>query len=61
MRGWKDAGIDAELKSKDFGAYMATTIYGKFDKLGHGLRGGSPIADVTLYGPHLPGEPFSRR
>ena len=39
MRGWKDAGIDAELKSKDFGAYMATTIYGKFDKLGHGLRG----------------------
>src|SRR5437867_1317833 len=59
MRGWKDAGIDAELKSKDFGAYMATTIYGKFDKLGHGLRGGSPIADVTLYGPHIPGELFN--
>jgi peptide/nickel transport system substrate-binding protein len=59
MRGWKDAGIDAELKSKDFGAYMATTIYGKFDKLAHGLRGGSPIADISLYGAHVPGEPLN--
>jgi peptide/nickel transport system substrate-binding protein len=59
MSGWKEAGIDAELKSKDFGAYMATTIYGKFDKLGHGLRGGSPIADLTLYGAHYTGEPLN--
>jgi peptide/nickel transport system substrate-binding protein len=59
MRGWKDAGIDAELKGKDFGAYMATTIYGKFDKLGHGLRGGSPIADISLYNNHIPGEPLN--
>jgi peptide/nickel transport system substrate-binding protein len=59
MRAWKDAGVDAELKSKDFGAYMATTIYGKFDKLGHGLRGGSPIADITLYNAHYPGEPLN--
>ena len=59
MRGWKDAGIDAELKGKDFGAYMATTIYGKFDKLGHGLRGGSPIADISLYNSHIPGEPLN--
>jgi len=59
MSGWKEAGIDAELKSKDFGAYMATTIYGKFDKLGHGLRGGSPIADITLYNAHYPGEPLN--
>src|SRR5207245_2151614 len=47
MRSWKDAGIDAELKGKDFGAYMATTVYGKFDKLAHGLRGGSPNADIA--------------
>ena len=59
MRSWKDAGIDAELKSKDFGAFMATTIYGKFDKLGHGLRGGSPIADISLYNTHYPGEPLN--
>jgi peptide/nickel transport system substrate-binding protein len=59
MSGWKEAGIDAELKSKDFGAYMATTIYGKFDKLANGLRGGSPIADVYLYNAHIPGEPLN--
>lgn len=59
MRGWKDAGIDAELKTKDFGAYMATTIYGKFEKLAHGLRGGSPIADISLYNSHYPGEPLN--
>jgi peptide/nickel transport system substrate-binding protein len=56
MRAWKDSGIDAELKGKDFGAYMATTVYGKFDKLAHGLRGGIPIADVFLYNAHVPGE-----
>jgi peptide/nickel transport system substrate-binding protein len=59
MSAWKEAGIDAELKSKDFAGYMATTIYGKFDKLGHGLRGGSPIADLTLYNAHYPGEPLN--
>ncbi|HZF04669.1 MAG TPA: ABC transporter substrate-binding protein [Patescibacteria group bacterium] len=59
MRSWKDAGIDAELKSKDFGAFMATTIYGKFDKLAHGLRGGSPIADISLHNAHVPGEPLN--
>jgi len=59
MQSWKDAGIDAELKSKEFGAFMATTIFGKFDKLAHSLRGGSPIADVSLQGPHIPGEPLN--
>jgi peptide/nickel transport system substrate-binding protein len=56
MRSWKDAGIDAELKGKEFGAYMATTIVGKFEKLAHGLRGGSPIADTYLQTAHVPGE-----
>ena len=59
MGNWKEIGIDAELKPKDFGAYMATTAFGKFDKLAHGLRGGSPIADVTLYGQNIPGEPLN--
>jgi peptide/nickel transport system substrate-binding protein len=56
MRGWKDAGVDAELKAKEFGAFMATTALGKFERLAHGLRGGSPIADISLYNPHIPGE-----
>jgi len=59
MRNWKDAGIDTEIKGKEFGAFMSSVVYGKFDKLAHSLRGGSPIADVSLYGPHIPGELFN--
>ena len=56
MRNWKDAGIDTELRGKEFGAFMASVIYGKFEKLAHSLRGGSPIPDITLYNGHVPGE-----
>ena len=38
---------------------MSSVIYGKFEKLAHSLRGGSPIADINLYGPHIPGEAFN--
>ena len=56
MRNWKDAGIDTELRGKEFGAFMSSVIYGKFEKLAHSLRGGSPIADIYLYAGHVPGE-----
>jgi ABC-type transport system substrate-binding protein len=59
MRNWKSAGIEAELKQKEFGAYMASTIYGKFDRAGHGVRGGTPVADLFLYLAHLPGQPLN--
>src|SRR5260370_27022444 len=38
VRNWKDAGIDAELNVKEYGAYVSTTIFGKFDKMMAGLR-----------------------
>ncbi|MGH7347144.1 MAG: ABC transporter substrate-binding protein, partial [Candidatus Rokuibacteriota bacterium] len=56
MRCWKDAGIETELRGKEFGAFMSSAIYGKFEKLAHSLRGGSPIADIALYAGHVPGE-----
>jgi len=56
MRNLKDAGIDTELRGKEFGAFMSSVIYGKFEKLAHSLRGGSPIADINLYAGHVPGE-----
>jgi len=56
MRNWKDAGIDTELRGKEFGAFMSSVIYGKFEKLAHSLRGGSPIADIYLYAGHVHGE-----
>jgi len=56
MRNWKEAGIETELRGKEFGAFMASAIYGKFEKLAHSLRGGTPIAELSLYNFHVPGE-----
>ena len=56
MRNWKEVGIETELRGKEFGAFMASAIYGKFEKLAHSLRGGTPIADLSLYNFHVPGE-----
>jgi ABC-type transport system substrate-binding protein len=38
---------------------MATTVFGKFDKAAHSLRGGTPVADLTLYQGHIPGQPLN--
>src|SRR5882724_11378956 len=46
MRNWKEAGIETELRGKEFGAFISSVIYGKFENLTHSLRGGSPIADI---------------
>lgn len=59
MKNWKAAGIDTELKTKEFAAFMSTAIFGKFEKMAHSLRGGTPVADVTLYGAHMPGQPLN--
>ncbi|HEY7649317.1 MAG TPA: ABC transporter substrate-binding protein [Methylomirabilota bacterium] len=56
MKNWKAAGIEAELKSKEFGAFVATVYTGKFEKMAHTLRGGTPVADLSLYGTHVPGQ-----
>ena len=57
MKNWKAAGIDTDLKTKEFAAFMATAIFGKFDKMAHSLRGGIPVADISLWGLHMPGQP----
>jgi peptide/nickel transport system substrate-binding protein len=59
MKNWKAGGIDTELKQKEFAAFMATAIFGKFDKAAHTLRGGTPVADLTLYQQHIPGQPLN--
>jgi peptide/nickel transport system substrate-binding protein len=38
LRNWKDAGIDAQLNIKEYGAYLATTVFGKFQAIMAGLR-----------------------
>jgi ABC-type transport system substrate-binding protein len=59
MKNWKAGGIDSELKQKEYAAFLSSAIFGKFDKLAHSLRGGTPVADLTLYAAHIPGQPLN--
>jgi len=59
LRGWKEAGIVAELKLKEYGAYISTTIYGKFEKMMRGLRGSWIDPDAYVYRALVPGQPLN--
>ena len=59
VAGWKKAGIDAEIKLKEYGAFISSTIFGKFDKMGGGLFGGWTDPDSYLYRYFLPGQPLN--
>jgi peptide/nickel transport system substrate-binding protein len=52
----KDVGIDAKLVTKEYGAYISTTFYGKFDSLAYGPQTGFQEPDNHLYGQYYPGE-----
>src|SRR2546427_780977 len=49
QRYLKDVGIEAELKIQEIGAYMATTVQGKFDGLVRGPFGIAWEPDFPLY------------
>lgn len=59
LKNWKGAGIDAELKLKEYGAYISSTIYGKFDHMFVGLRGAWVDAEAYFYRPYMPGQPLN--
>jgi len=59
VRNWKDAGIDAELNMKEYGAYVSTTIFGKFDKMMAGLRAIFTQPDSYLAQLFLPESPLN--
>ena len=59
VKNWKAAGIDAELKLKEYGAYISSTIYGKFDQMFVGLRGAWVDPEAYFYRPYMPGEPLN--
>jgi peptide/nickel transport system substrate-binding protein len=56
QRGWKSAGIDAELKLKESGAFVGSAMLGRFDRLMLGQRGGILFPDPYLAALHLPGQ-----
>src|SRR5262245_9404041 len=58
LKNWKDSSIETELKLKEYGAFVSTTIFGKFEKLAVGLRGGQSDIDGHLR-IFVPGEAFN--
>jgi peptide/nickel transport system substrate-binding protein len=56
LKHLKDVGIDAKLNQKEYGAYISTTFYGKFDSMGFGPQTGFQDPDNFLYGQYYPGE-----
>src|SRR5205823_5652735 len=56
LKGLKDIGIDTKLNTKEYGAYIATTFYGKFDSMAFGPQTGFQEPDNFLYGQYYPGE-----
>ncbi len=59
IKNWKAAGIDAELKLKEYGAFISTTIYGKFDDMFFGLRGAWVDPEAYFYRQYMPGQPLN--
>jgi peptide/nickel transport system substrate-binding protein len=60
QRFLKDVGIEAELKLQEYGAYMATTVQGKYQGMVYGPTGGVRDPDGPLYGRYIPDHPLNR-
>ena len=60
QRYLKDVGIEAELKLQEYGAYMATTVQGKYQGMVYGPTGGVRDPDGPLYGRYIPDHPLNR-
>ncbi len=52
----KDVGIEAKLNQKEYGAYISTTFYGKYDSMAYGPQTPFLDPDNFIFGPHMPGE-----
>ena len=59
LKNWKAAGIDADLKLKEYGAFISSTIFGKFDAMFLGLRGAWADPEAYFYRWFMPGQPLN--
>ena len=59
VKNWKAAGIDADLKLKEYGAFISSTIFGKFDNMFLGLRGAWADPEAYIYRWFMPGQPLN--
>jgi ABC-type transport system substrate-binding protein len=56
LRNWKTVGIQSDFQLKEGGAFIASVLGRKFEKVALTLRGGPTYADAYL-GAFLPGQP----
>jgi peptide/nickel transport system substrate-binding protein len=56
LKDLKSVGIDAKLNQKEYGAYISTTFYGKYDAMAFGPQTPFLDPDNFLYGQYYPGE-----
>ena len=56
LKNLKDVGINARLDEKEYGAYISTCFYGKFDTMAYGPQTPFIEPDNFLYGQYYPGE-----
>ncbi|HEY3068651.1 MAG TPA: ABC transporter substrate-binding protein [Methylomirabilota bacterium] len=56
LKNLKDVGINARLDEKEYGAYISTCFYGKFDAMTLGPQTPFIEPDNFLYGQYYPGE-----
>ena len=56
LRNWKAIGIESDLKLKEVGAFVSSSIYGRFDKLMMMIRGGLVYPDPYLVHQYMPGQ-----
>ena len=59
QRNWKAIGIESDLKLKEVGAFVSSSIYGRFDKLLMMIRGGLVYPDPYLVHQYVPGQPLN--
>ena len=55
LKDLKDVGIDAKLNQKEYGAYVSTAVYGKYDSMAFGPQTPYLDPDNFLFGPYTPG------
>src|SRR5438093_80277 len=56
QKSLKDVGIDVRLDTKEYGAYISTCFYGKFDSMTYGPQTGFLEPDNFLFGQYYPEE-----
>ena len=59
VKNWKAAGFDIDLKLKEYGAFISSAIYGKFDQMYVGLRGAWADPEAYFYRVYMPEQPMN--